>query len=195
MQQRLGDLDPSAQAAGERFHDVFAAVHQAQTLHGPTHALAQHRAREAVQMALRAQVLFHGEGLVQALRLEDYAYLAPHGARLALHVVAGNDGVAFGGRHHGGENSEERGFAAAVGAQQAEDYTLLHFEADVRKRHAVAVSMRKVLNLDHRPGLSISGRYITDVIRTLRARTRLRSSATRTPEYKNQRPSSRAPTR
>ena len=107
-------------------------------------------------MALGAQVLFHGQGFIEALRLEDHAHLAAHRGGVEHHVVPGNQGTARGGDHHGGENAEERGFAATVGPQQAKDFALAHFETDVRKRHAVAIAMGQVLNLDHRPGLSKS---------------------------------------
>ncbi len=79
VQQRLGDFHAAPQAAGERLHQVLAAVGKPQPLHGALHAVAQDRAAQPVQMALRAQVLLHGERLVQALRLEDHAHLAAHG--------------------------------------------------------------------------------------------------------------------
>ncbi len=120
------------------------------------HALAQGGAAEAVQMALRAQIFLHGESLVQALRLEDHAHFAAHGGRFALDVMPGNDGAAGGGHHHGGQNAEQGGFAAAVGAEQAENLALPHFETDLRQRDAVPVSMGQIFNLDHRPGLSMS---------------------------------------
>ena len=74
---------------------------------------------------------------------------------------------------------------------------LLHLEADVRKRDAVAVAMGEILNLRSQTGpveqhQPVDERKVsTTVISTPRARTQIvRSSATRTPEYRNQRPSS-----
>ena len=78
----------------------------------------------AVQVALGAQVLFHGQRFVQALRLEDDADLAADFGGLARHVAAGDHGAALGGHHHGGENAEEGGLAAAIRPQQAEDLAL-----------------------------------------------------------------------
>ncbi len=146
MQQRFGDLDAAPQAAGERLHQIVAAVGQAQPLHGALHALAQRRAAQPVQVALRAQILFHGERLIQALRLEHHADAAAHCGGFARHIVPGDFGAALGGHHHGGENAEERGFAAAIRSQQAEDLALLHFEADIRERDAVSVAVGQVLN-------------------------------------------------
>ena len=88
VQQRLGDFDAAPQPARERLHEVLAAVGQAQALHGAFHALAQYRAAQAVQVALGAQVLLHGERLVQALRLENHAHLPAHCGGVAHHVVA-----------------------------------------------------------------------------------------------------------
>jgi hypothetical protein len=129
---------------------------ETQALQGAFHALAQKGAAEAVQMALSAQVFVHGESFVETLRLEDHAHVAAHGGGVALHVVARDDGVALGGHHHGGEDAEEGRFAAAVGTKQAEDLAFFHFETDARESDAVTVSMGKILNLDHRPGLSRS---------------------------------------
>ena len=129
---------------------------EAEALHGALHAVAQGAAAESVEVALGAQVLFDRECLIEALRLEDDADVTAHRRGVALHVVAGDDGVAIGRHHHGREDAEEGRLAAAVGTEQAEDFALLHFEADVRKRDAVAVTVGKVLDLNHRPGLSMS---------------------------------------
>ncbi len=157
VQQRFGDLDAAPQAAGERLHQVLAAVGQ------PSRSIAfSMRSRRsaplrAVQVALRAQVLLHGERFVEALRLEHHADVAAHRRRVrAPRRCPASIGAAFGGDHHGGENAEEGGLAAAVRPQQAEDLALFHFEADVRKRDAVTVAMGEILNLDHKPGLSSS---------------------------------------
>ena len=117
------------------------------------------RSREplsAVQMPLCAQILFHCEGLVQALRLEHDAHRTPHRGRIARHIVAGDFGAPFGGHHHRGENAEERRLAAAIRPQQSKDLALSYFEADCREGNAVPVAVSEVLNRDHNPGLSRS---------------------------------------
>ena len=43
-------------------------------------------------MALRAHVLFYRQRLVQALRLEHHAHVAPHRRRVAHHVAAADEG-------------------------------------------------------------------------------------------------------
>jgi hypothetical protein len=109
-----------------------------------------------MQMALRAQVLFHRERFIEALGLKDHAHFAPHRRGFANHIVSGDGGAAFGGRHHGGKNAEQRGFAAAVRAQKSENFALLYVEGDLRKRDAVPVAMSQIADFNHRPGLSKS---------------------------------------
>ena len=85
-----------------------------------------------MEMALAAQVLADREGLVEALGLEDDADLAADLRGIAGDIEAGDDGAAFGGHHHGRKDAEDGGLAAAVGTEQAEDFTLLNFERDAR---------------------------------------------------------------
>jgi len=82
-------------------------------------------------MALRAQVLFHRQRLIQTLRLEHHSDLAPHRGAVAHHVAATHQRPPLAWRHHGGKNAEEGGFAAAIRPQQAEDFAPVHGEADV----------------------------------------------------------------
>src|SRR5579883_188677 len=121
VEQRLGDFDAAAEAAGEGLDDVAAAVLQAEPLGGELDALAERCAAQAVQMALGTEVLLDGEGFIEALALENHADVAADGGGVADHIVTGQHGAAGGGDHHGGEDAEERGFAAAVGAEKTED--------------------------------------------------------------------------
>ena len=76
-------------------------------------------------MALRAQVLLHRQGLVEALRLEHYTHVPPHCRCIPHHIMPGDNRMALGGRHHGGKNTEERRFTAPVRPQQAKDLAFL----------------------------------------------------------------------
>src|SRR5688500_15038613 len=105
-------------------------------------------------MALAAQILFHGERLIEALGLEHDSDFSPYRRRLALHITTGEDRVTVGGYHHGRQDSEERGLPTAIRSEHAEDFARSNFEADVIEGRSIAVSMREVLNLDHKPGLS-----------------------------------------
>ena len=70
MEQGFWRIDTAAEAAGEGVHQVFTAVFKAQVFHGVLHAVAEGGAAEGVEVTLGAEVLFHGEGFVQALGLE-----------------------------------------------------------------------------------------------------------------------------
>src|ERR1035437_8776341 len=156
VEQRFGDLHAAAQTAGESIHQVLAAILEAETLHGVRHAIAQGGAAEAVQMPLRAEILFDGEGFIEALGLEDHADRAADGGGVARYVEPGDFGASLGRHHHGAEAAEERTLAAAMRPQETENFSLLYFESDVGKRDTVAVAMGEVLNANHNPGLTRS---------------------------------------
>ena len=101
-------------------------------------------------MADQHQVLFRRQLDVDALRLEDDADIAPHQCRLARYIVAHDQGASAGGHHQGRENAEGRGFAAAVGAEQAENLGGTHLEGDASQRDSISVLVAEVLELDHR---------------------------------------------
>src|SRR5262245_41732313 len=107
-------------------------------------------------MALGAEVFFDRQSLVQALGLEHDADVPADHRGAAHYVITGDRGGAFAGDHQSSENAKQRGLAAAVGAEQAEDLALFHFEVDVRKGYVISVSVAEILNLDHKPGLSMS---------------------------------------
>ena len=114
------------------------------------------RAGKAVQMALAAQVFGDGQGLVEALRLENHPDGAAHGSGLPGDIVAGNYGAAAGRHHHRGEDAEECGFPASIGPQQAEDLAGFYLEVDIRKGQARPILMSQVFGKNHNPGLSNS---------------------------------------
>ena len=101
-------------------------------------------------MADQHQVLFRRKLDVDALRLEDHADVAAHQRRLARHIVPHDQRASARGQHQGRENAEGGGFAAAVGAKQAEDLGGAHIEGNAGQRHAVSVLMAQILELDHR---------------------------------------------
>ena len=90
--------------------------------------------------------------------------------------------------HQRGKNAEKRGLPAPVWPQQAVELTRGNFERNAGQRNPVPVTMTDIFYLNHhRAGLSSIikpykiGRYITEASSTPRARTRVRSRATRIP--------------
>ena len=57
-----------------------------------------------------------------------------------------------GGGHERGEDAEEGGFAAAVGAEEAEDFAAVDVEGEVVEGDAVAVAVGELVDLDDVPG-------------------------------------------
>src|SRR6476620_10001621 len=110
MEQRLGALDPTCQAAGEAFDEFIATVLDAKAHHDFLHALAKNSPRESVEVPLRAEILADSQRFVQALRLEHDTDTPPHFGRLLDDIAACHLGSAFGWDHHCRENAEESGF-------------------------------------------------------------------------------------
>src|SRR5205807_9599947 len=121
------------------------------------YALLQRGAAKTVKMPLMPEVLVSGELQVNALRLEDYTDLPPQSRWFLRGIVAHDGGAACGGKHQGRKNPEERGFATAVGAEQAEQFRRAHIERNAVQGSAVLVAMHKVLDRDD--GVSGRGRY------------------------------------
>ena len=119
--------------------------------------LLQSGAAQTVKMSLMPKILVGRELQVDALGLKDHADL-PAQARWFLRRIAAHDGGAAGGRkHQGGKNPEERGLAAAVGAEQAEQFRRTHVERNAVQSGAVLIAMHQVL--DGNDGPDGSGRY------------------------------------
>jgi hypothetical protein len=96
-------------------------------------------------MSLMPKILVGRELEVDALRLKDHADLPPHARRL-LRRVAAHDGGAAGGRNHQrGKNPEERGLAAAIRTEQAEQLRRTHVERNSVQSGAVLIAMHQVL--------------------------------------------------
>src|SRR5271170_4451853 len=103
-------------------------------------------------MSLVLQIFRDGEFEVDAARLEDDTELLAHSIRVARDVEALNASAPAGRRHQRGEDAKERGFAAAVRAEEAEDLTGAHLEAEAVEREALSVAMGQAVEHDGREG-------------------------------------------
>ena len=102
-------------------------------------------------MSLVLQVLGDGQLEVQAPGLKDDAGLLPCPVRFPGHIEALNPGHSASRHHQRRKDAEERGLAAAIGTQQAEDLRRLHGKAQVVERQAIAVVMGKAIEFDGHP--------------------------------------------
>ena len=99
------------------------------------------------------QVFGHRQLEVQAPGLKDDAGLLPRPVRFPGHIEPLDPGHPAARHHQGGKNAEERGLAAAVGTQQAENLRRLHGKAQVIERQAIAIVMRQPVQFNrHRFG-------------------------------------------
>src|SRR5271163_3594601 len=103
-------------------------------------------------MSLVLQIFRDGEFEVDAARLEDDTELLAHSIWVARDVEALNAGAPASRRHQRGEDAKERRLAAAVGAQQSEDLTGAHLEAEAVERETLSVAMGQAVELDRREG-------------------------------------------
>ena len=108
------------------------------------------RRRHALDLRDEGEVLRDGHVGIEGRRLRQVAGPPLGLDRLVEDVEAGDDGLAFGGRHVAGQNPHRRGLAGAVRAEEAEDLPALDAEADVVDRRKSSVPLREVLDLDHK---------------------------------------------
>ena len=83
-------------------------------------------------MALMPEVLIRGQLGVDTLRLEHDADLAAKAGGILRGIAAHDQGAAAGRNHQRRKDAEESRFAAAVGAEQAEQFRGPHVEAKRR---------------------------------------------------------------
>src|SRR5258708_528395 len=103
------------------------------------------------------EVLFDGQFLVEAVRLEDNADLTADLIGLAGDVEAGDFHLAGGWKEDGGENFEQSGLAAAVGTQETEDFALGDGKGKLVEGPPFAGAVGEMGDVDdHRPGRSSS---------------------------------------
>ena len=101
-------------------------------------------------MALMPEIFIGRELGVDALRLENDANVTAKRARLADGVESG-DGRAAGSRDHQcGEDAEESGLAAAVGAKQSEEFGGANVERDAVEGGAILITVHQIADGDDR---------------------------------------------
>ena len=95
-------------------------------------------------MALMPQIFVSGEFGVDTLRLKHDADLAAEAGGILGGIVSHDHGAARGRNHERRKDPEERGLAAAVRPEQAEQFCRTHVEGNAVQRRAVLVAMDQV---------------------------------------------------
>lgn len=141
VEQAFGELDAALHASGKSFDAIGSAVEQSDAGEDFCDACFEFGAAQAVEVSLMPEVFVGGELWVNALGLEDDANVAAQGSGLVDGVKAGDRGAAGSGDHERGKNAEESGFAAAVRAEEAEEFGGANVEGDAVERGAVLIAM------------------------------------------------------
>ena len=97
-------------------------------------------------MSLMPEIFIGSEFGVDALGLEDDSNVAAQGSGLADGVEAGDGGATGSWDHQSRKNAEESSLAAAVRAEESEEFGGMNFESDAVERGAVLVTMDKIAN-------------------------------------------------
>ena len=145
MQQSFGQFEAALHAAGESLDAFLGAIRQADAAEHFLNALFQGGPAQAVKMSLMPQILGGRELDVDALGLEDDADLAAQAAGSCAASQPMIGGAAAAGNHQRGENAKQRGLAAAIGPEQAEQFCGAHVEGDAVQRGAVPIAMDQIL--------------------------------------------------
>jgi hypothetical protein len=95
------------------------------------HALTKALGREAVDAAVKRKVFGDGQVAVQAEILRHVTDVFADAFRIGVDIDALHGGFARGEWKQSSEHFDHCGFAAAVGAEEAEDFTFRDVEADV----------------------------------------------------------------
>ena len=86
---------------------------------------------DAVELGVDGKIFLGGQFGVGSERLRNHADGIAHAVRVLANVVAGHLRRTVGGRRQRGQHADQSGLAGAIGPQQAEEFSLLHVEADV----------------------------------------------------------------
>lgn len=156
MEQAFCEFDAALHASGKGFDIFFGSVAKANAGENFLNSFSEGCSVQTIEMALMPQVLVGGEFRVDALALEDHADLAAQLGGLFGGVETCYNSPTRSGNHERGKNSEERGFSAAVGAEQAEEFRGTNVKGNSVESRTVFIAMDEVLNGDYR-GLSRGG--------------------------------------
>ena len=156
-----GQLQPLADAQRQRGGFDVGDVCQVKLRQGITNRRLAARA-EAVKAGVQGEVLPHGELFVERERLRHIADAHPRRHAARIDRRAEQFRRAAGRLQEAGEHFHRRRFAAAVAAEEAEDFALLDGEADVINRGEIAEALGETvrLNRGRQPRVGDKGRQI-----------------------------------
>src|SRR5208337_1095434 len=132
-------------AAGKLRRQPIDIRAKAVELNNIVHAFAQVIIGEAVDAPVKGEVFGNGKVGVKAEILRHVTDVFADGFRVLADIESLDFGVASAGGQQPGEHLDDRGFAAAIGAQKPEDFSLFHAETDVVHGGDIAETPDQVL--------------------------------------------------
>ena len=171
MQESFREFHAPRQAAGECFDKMFGPIGNSQPFHHLGDAAVQLSAAQAIELAVIAKVLEHGQLLVEAGILEDDADSPANFVGLLLNVEAEDAGRSLRWQQSRRKDFEECRLAAAVRTQQGKDLTPPHIETDAIQRSprcclAAARDSRKPDSMPELRWVSSRSHALSTIIRT-----------------------------
>ena len=152
MQHRAPQRQPLFPADGQGTRGSLLAAFQPCHVQRPGQALGKNFGGNAVQPGKKAEILDNLQVVVEGKFLRHVANLLPHCFRLLGDVNPRYPCVPGSGKEQAAEYTDGRGFARAVGAQEAEDLATMRPEADAVHRDKVSEALSQVF--DHYGGFA-----------------------------------------
>ncbi|GLK58309.1 hypothetical protein GCM10017624_04660 [Azotobacter vinelandii] len=148
VQHRHGQREALAHAQRQLFGQAVADLAQVEAVEHFADARRALRLGEVEQAGVQLQVLQDRQFAVEGERLGHVAHPPARVDVLRVHRLAEQQGLALAGRQQAGEHLHGGGFAAAVGAEEAEDFPAFDAEVHVVHRDEVAEAAGQAMGLD-----------------------------------------------
>lgn len=152
VEESLGDFDSALQTTREGLHDLPGPIGNAKTSEGDGNARFQIRSAQTVEVSLMPEVFKDGQFAVEAGRLKGNAEETADGIRFGGDVAIANPDRAALDRDQCRKESEEGGFASAVGSEESEDRSGLDVQIDTGEGRPITVAVFDSADLDRRYG-------------------------------------------
>ena len=114
------------------------------------HGLFARRSRHLVKLRVQEQILAHAQFFIQRKRLRHIAHTHAHCHAARVDGFAEQFGLALRSRQKAGEHFHGGGFAAAVGAEKAENFAFFDAEAHIVYRSEVAETLGEPVRFHRR---------------------------------------------
>ena len=149
MDHGIGEADALAIAARERADQAAAHLAQPAAVEAKVHAHLPVFARDALELGAVFEVFIDAHFGIERHAFGQVADVAADFQRLRHDVIAGDLGDAAGRGQIRRQDAHCRGFAGAVGTEEADDLALVHLEADAVDGQDGTEILGELIDADH----------------------------------------------